>query len=224
MSKELLINLEKNINSNSGSKRIESANTNFTVNTPYNIKNRRIFSNQSNWTENYSMAGPKKESYYKPNWKYSYYLDKNDILSLNKNNSVMKNKLCDYQDIDKRPKPIVYSWTKPRMIKILENNAFIEEEVKTHFWKYSYLFENNQTKPPGKLLRLMMTQLSQGYGNYGGGLNYMNLNKNGLIGDDGNFTNKIFCNQQWKVPGVYKKNRNNYEPIKIKRPKTAFNH
>ena len=110
------------------------------------------------------------------------------------------------------------------MVKIIENNSLIEEEVKSHFWKYSYLFENNQKKPPGKLLSLMITQLSQGYGNYEGGLNLMNLNKKGHIGDDGNFNNKIFYNQQWKVTGVYKRNTNNYEPIKIKRPKTAFNH
>ena len=216
MSKELLINLEKNINSNSGSKRIESANTNFTVNTPYNIKNRRIFSNQSNWTENYSMAGPKKESYYKPNWKYSYYLDKNDILSLNKNNSVMKNKLCDYQDIDKRPKPIVYSWTKPRMIKILENNAFIEEEVKTHFWKYSYLFENNSLKPPGKLLKLIIRQISQGYGTPS-----FYTNKNSIMDDNKSFNcQKMYSH--WKVPGIAKIKRDNYETTFVKRPKSAY--
>ena len=225
------ISFDKNLNKNFPQKRAESANTNFTSNTHHNLLlQNKNFANQSNYSENYSgndnLSNSNIKRDFRPKWKYSYYVNKNDILSLNNlnNNPEIKNSLCDYKDIDKRPKPIVYSWTKPRMVKIIENNSLIEEEVKSHFWKYSYLFENNQTKPPGKLLRLMMTQLSQGYGNYGGGLNYMNLNKNGLIGDDGNFTNKIFCNQQWKVPGVYKKNRNNYEPIKIKRPNTAFNH
>ena len=67
------------------------------------------------------------------------------------------------------------------MVKIIENNSLIEEEVKSHFWKYSYLFENNQKKPPGKLVSLMITQLSQGYGNYEGGLNLMNLKKKGTL-------------------------------------------
>ena len=218
-------------NANLHQRRAESAITNFTSNTHHNIfqKNKNI-GNQINSSENSSYANfsnsKNKREFYKPKWKYSYYVNKNDILSLNNlnKNPEIKNSLCDYKDIDKRPKPIVYSWTKPRMVKIIENNSLIEEEVKSHFWKYSYLFENNQKKPPGKLLSLMITQLSQGYGNYEGGLNLMNLNKKGYIGDDGNFNNKIFYNQQWKVPGVYKRNTNNYEPIKIKRPKTAFNH
>ena len=63
------------------------------------------------------------------------------------------------------------------MVRIIENNHKIE--VKSYYWKYSYLFENNKVKPPGKLLRLIMTQVSQGdYWNYVGGLNNMNLNKN----------------------------------------------
>lgn len=233
---KISINFDKsNLNSNFSKRRAESANTNFTSNTHHNIfKQNKNIGNQSNLSENNSMFDdyslPKhqsKKEYYKPKWKYSYYVNKNDILSLNNinNNSEIKSSLCDYKDIDKRPKPIVYSWTKPRMVRIIENNHEIEEEVKSHYWKYSHLFENNKTKPPGKLLRLIMTQLSQGgYSNYGGGLNNMNLNKNGLIGDDGNFNSKIFCNQQWKVPGVYKKNRNIYENTNIKRPKTAFHH
>ena len=109
------------------------------------------------------------------------------------------------------------------MIKILENNSLIEEEVKTHFWKYSHIFENNEFKPPGKLLKILMGQLSQGYGGYGTGqnLNFMNYNNNNgfLAGDDNNYR---YVNRQWRVPGLYKNNRNNYEPIKIKRPKSSY--
>ena len=224
---KILINFDKNVNSNMPNRRIESANTNFTTNTHHNIiRQNKNYVNQSNSTENYSGYGnyscpkqkPKKEFYFKPSWKYSYYLDKNEILSLNNinNNPEIKYSLCDYKDIDKRPKPIVYSWTKPRMVKIIENNSNIEEEVKSHYWKYSHIFENNTIKPPGKLLRLIMTQLSHGYG---GGINFMNMK-----GDDGIFNDKILYNQQWRVPGIYKNNKNNYEPIKIKRPKTAFGH
>jgi hypothetical protein len=213
-------NFNNSSNQNKSKRRIESANTNFTA-------NKNHF-NQSNSSEN-SLFGnfptPKIRKDFKPNWKYSYYLDKNDILTINNinNNPEIKNVLCDYKDIDKRPKPIVYSWTKPRMIKILENNSLIEEEVKSHFWKYSHIFENNEFKPPGKLLKILMGQLSQGYGGYGTGqnLNFMNYNNNNgfLAGDDNNYR---YVNRQWRVPGLYKNNRNNYEPIKIKRPKSSY--
>ena len=226
---------EKSTYSNKHNRRIESANTNFTTISHHNeINHNKNYVNQSNSTENCSGYGnyscpkqkPKREFYFKPNWKYSYYLDKNDILSLNNlnNNPEIKNTLCDYKDIDKRPRPIVYSWTKPRMIKILEKNATIEEEVKSHFWRYEHIFENNPMKPPGKLLRIIMTQLSH---NYGGGINFINMNRNGIMGDEGLFNEKIasYC-RQWKVPGIYKKNSsfNNYGTTKIKRPRTAFGH
>jgi len=205
--------------SNISNRRIESAKTNFTFNINQQNKN---FSNQSNSSENYSgniinfpTPKPKRESYSKPNWKYSYYLDKNDILNLkninNGNNPEIKKLLCDYKDIDKRPKPIVYSWTKPRMVKILERNSLIEEEVKSNFWKYSHIFENNNMKRPGKLLGILMTQISQGYG---GESYFMNM------GNNGNF-NKFILNHQWKYPEDYK-NKNSYEPIKLKRPKSAY--
>jgi len=219
----MLINFDKNQNSNINNCRIESANTNFTSNSNHNIiLQNKNFANQSNSSENYYPSKQKRELYYKPNWKYSYYLDKNDIISLNylniKKNSEIKKELYDFKDIDKRPKPIVYSWTKPRMIKILENNSLIEEEVKSHYWKYSHIFENNNIKQPGKLLRILMTQLSQGYG---GELNAINYYNNGLL-TDVNFNNKKLKYQQWKVPGKNKNFRNNYELIKIKRPKSAY--
>ena len=217
---KILINCDSNISN----RRIESANTNFTTNSLHNIitQNKNFLNQSINSSDNYSTK-PKRELYYKPNWKYSYYLDKNEILSLNNINNKkkieIKNALCDYKDIDKRPKPIVYSWTKPRMIRILENNALIEEEVKSHYWKYSHIFENNGIKPPGKLLRLLMAQLSAGYGGDG---NFLNFNNNGFVGDEGNFRYQQYLNRQWKVPGISKTYKNYYEPIKIKRPKSSY--
>jgi hypothetical protein len=226
----ILLNFDKYLNSNSkiNNRKIESANTNFTSNTQHNFFRSKNFADQSNSTENYSeiLSNSKNKSqkklYYKPNWKYSYYLNKNEILSLNNlnNNPDIKNSLCDYKDIDKRPKPIVYSWTKPKMVKIIENNSLIEEEVKSHFWKYSHLFENNSIKSPGKLLRILMTQLSQGYGDGGNFMNFYN-ERLGMKNDD-IFSKRIFYDKQWKVPGLYRNNNNNYLPIKIKRPKSSY--
>ena len=201
--------------SNISNRRIESAKTNFT----FNINQNKNFANQSNSSENYSgnfnysIPKIKKETYYRPKWKYSYYLDKNDILNLKNinNNPEIKNVLYDYKDIDKRPKSIVYSWTKPRMVKILERNSAIEEHIKSNFWKYSHIFENNNMKKPGKLLGILMTQISQGYR---GESFIMN------IGNNGDFNNKIIVNHRTKFPE--ENNRNNYEPIKLKRPKSAY--
>ena len=216
----------KNSISKISNRRIESAKTNFTTNTHHNIIFQRNFANQSNSSENYSNTNysnhmPKKEMYYKPNWKYSYYLDKNSILSLNNlnNNPEIKKYLSDYKDIDKRPKPIVYSWTKPKMVKIIEKNSSIEEEVKSHFWKYSYIFEDNAIKPPGKLLQILMTQLSQGYGD---GKNITNFYNDRFMKNDDIFKNRIFFEKQWKIPGLYQNNERYYETIKIKRPKSSY--
>ena len=217
MSNPINTNKNKRPISNISNRRIESAKTNFT----FNLNQNKNLANESNSSENYSGNGNysipkiKKESYFRPKWKYSYYLDKNDILNLKNinfnNNPEIKNILCDYKDIDKRPKPIVYSWTKPRMVKILERNSAIEEEIKSNFWKYSHIFENNIMKKPGKLLGILMTQISQGYR---GDSFLMNM------GNNGNFNNKIIFNHHTKFPEDI--NKNNYEPIKLKRPKSAY--
>ena len=225
--KKLLINFDKNNSTYKLSRGIESAKTNFSTNTPQDLlRQKKNYVNQSNSTEyfsgyaNYSNSQKKPKREFRPNWKYSYYLDKNDLFNfknLHKNLEIKKT-LCDYKDIDYKPKPIFYNWTKPKMIKILERNKDIEEEVKLHYWKYSHIFENKVIKPPGKLLKLIMTQLSNNYG----GKNFLNnLNAKGNV-DDGIFNDKLSVIRQWKVPGVYKNNKSNYEPIKIKRPKTSF--
>ncbi len=217
---KILLNLASNMNN----PRLESANTNFTSKTQQNLffQNKNFDNHSTYSTENISeknnISNIKPNIKYRPNWKYSYYLDKNNILSLNNinGNSEIKKLLCDYKDIDKRPKPIVYSWTKPRMIKIIENNKLIEEDVKSHFWKYSHLFQNMQFKKPGKLLRILMTQLSQGYD---GKEYFRNKTRIGLFGRDGSFNNNILLKKKWKVPGI---NLNAPDIIPTKRPNTAY--
>ena len=205
-------NLEKSSLQNTMNKRrIESAKISFP------ISNHNYFSSDKNkytFNEN-SKNNTTSTKIERPIWKYSYFLDKNDILNI-RNESEIRNLLNSYKDIDNKPKPLVYSWTKPRMIKIIENNRIIEEEVKSNFWKYSYIFQNDIIKPPGKLLKLMVNQLTSGYGNE---FSYMNINKNGTNDDNNNFRNKIFHDKHWRHPGVYRYKKNEYEPIKIKRGK-----
>ena len=205
-------NLEKSSLQNTMNKRrIESAKISFP------ISNHNYFSSDKNkytFNEN-SKNNTTSTKIERPIWKYSYFLDKNDILNI-RNESEIRNLLNSYKDIDNKPKPLVYSWTKPRMIKIIENNRIIEEEVKSSFWKYSYIFQNDIIKPPGKLLKLMVNQLTSGYGNE---FSYMNINKNGTNDDNNNFRNKIFHDKHWRHPGVYRYKKNEYEPIKIKRGK-----
>ena len=203
-------NIEKYQNNNISKNRIESAKTNYTASNFFNLNKKEKIINDISNNNSRSLSNKINK---RPIWKYSYYIDKNDILSIN-NDSEINNILNEYRDIDKRPKKLVYSWTKPRMLKILENNKKIEEEIKSNYWKYSYIFENNMVKTPGKLLKLMVNQLTSGYGNE---FSYMNINNKN--GKDNNFNNKIFHQQHWKHPGVYKNKKNEYEPIKIKKPK-----
>jgi hypothetical protein len=215
-------NLDKTSNSNiSNNRRIESAKINypsFNHNILNKDKNKVTFNDFSNnmSSMNNSTSIPKSKIE-RPIWKYSYYIDKNDILNINNDPEIRSLLNNNYKDFEKNYKPITYSWTKPRMIKIIENNKIIEEEVKSNFWKYSYLFQDNLIKPPGKLLKLMVNQLTSGYGNE---FSYMKINKNGIsIDNDKNLRNKLFHDQHWRHPGVYKNVKNEYEPIKIKRGK-----
>ena len=211
---KLYYNLEKSSNPNTqNSHRIKSAKVNF----PSNKNNINLFSKSQNNNIFNDFSKEKNTNHIeRPIWKYSYFLDKNDILNI-QNDSEIRKILNNFKDIDNRPKPLVYSWTKPRMIKIIENNKIIEEEVKSSFWKYSYLFEDNLIKPPGRLLKLMVNQLTSGYGNE---YSYMKINRNGMSYDNNKiFRNKIFHDKHWRPNGVYRYNKNEYEPIKIKRDK-----
>ena len=207
--------------SNSKSRQIESAKFKFRPKSHavfrkgqkkvINDFTQNSYTMDNNFSVNHSTPIPKR-----PIWKYSYYVDKNDILNVN-NDPEIRNLLNNYRDFDSKPKPVTYSWTKPRMIKIIENNKIIEEEIKSTFWKYSYMFQNYMIKPPGRLLKLMVNQLTSGYGNdYG----YMNINRNGVnMNDSKNLRNKFFHDKHWRHPGVYRDKKNEYEPIKIKRAK-----
>ena len=205
-------NLEKPLNSNSlNHNRIKSAKPSYPINNRYSLnrdENTLRFNDNNKSRSIYNFE--------RPIWKYSYFLDKNDILNI-QSDSEIKNLLNNYKDVDRRTKPIVYSWTKPKMVKIIENNKIIEEEIKSTFWKYSYMFQNYMIKPPGRLLKLMVNQLTSGYGNdYG----YMNINRNGInMNDSKNLRNKFFHDKHWRHPGVYRDKKNEYEPIKIKRAK-----
>ena len=201
----------------SNNPRIKSAKINYST-LKYNFFNKdKIRANFNDFSHNHtdsnnnSFINHSTPIIKRPIWKYSYFVDKNDILNIN-NDSEIRNLLNNYRDIDHKPKPITYSWTKPRMIKIIENNKIIEEEVKSTFWKYSYLFQNDFVKPPGRLLKLMVNQLTSGYGNE---YSYMKMNNN----DNNNLRNKLFHDKHWRHPGVYRYRKNNYEPIKIKRVK-----
>ena len=210
---KLYYNLEKSSNPNTkNSHRIKSAKVNFSSNK----NNINLFSKSQNNNIFNDFSKEKNTNIERPIWKYSYFLDKNDILNI-QNDSEIRKILNNFKDIDNKPKPLVYSWTKPRMIKIIENNKIIEEEVKSSFWKYSYLFEDNLIKPPGRLLKLMVNQLTSGYGNE---YSYMKINRNGMSYDNNKiFRNKIFHDKHWRPNGVYRYNKNEYEPIKIKRDK-----
>lgn len=246
--------------------RIESANTNFTSDILRNKENnhfytsnksfynnsRKPFVNLSSYSsfnektenniynsnlENVSCGNnkPRQLSSYKPRWKYSYFMDKNQILNV-ENQSEIKNNLVDYKDIDKKPQKIVYSWTKPRMVQIIEKNGIIEEEVRSHPWKYSYLFGNKVPKAPGKLLKIMMAQLSQGANK---GFGYMNYNNkfNNYYSDEINNINNISNRDSDSRKNTKSGNGDNFnncgnenylmempnKKIGI-RPKTALNH
>ena len=209
---KLYYSLEKPSNPNiQNSHRIKSAKVNFS-----STKNSiNLFSKSQNNNIFNDFSKEKNANHIeRPIWKYSYFLDKNDILNI-QNDSEIRKILNNFKDIDNRPKPLVYSWTKPRMIKIIENNKIIQEEVKSSFWKYSYLFEDNFIKPPGRLLKLMVNQLTSGYGNE---YSYMKINRNGLNYDNNKiFRNKLFHDKHWRPNGVFRYNKNEYEPIRIKR-------
>ena len=100
------------------------------------------------------------------------------------------------------------------MVKIIEHNKMIQEEVKTNFWKYSYLFDNGKINVPGKLFQVMMNRLAR----------KNKKKKIGAINFDINeqlFDKNIFCNKQWKVPGLYRKPKGLYDDFYFNRPKSV---
>ena len=73
----------------------------------------------------------------RPVWNYSYYYNenkknKNYLLKLNNSEKKMRIK---YLLHEKNPY-MVEDWQKPRMIKILEKNSLIEEEILLQPWRF----------------------------------------------------------------------------------------
>ncbi len=130
----------KKIDKNSGT----NYNERFYNNKPKTAsKNYRYFNSGSIIHDNDSIlikeANKKKiNKQNKPIWNYSYYFNENN----NKNNykimrqaqSVKKMRIKSL--IDSKNPYIIEDWKKPRMIRILEKNSLIEEEIMLKPWKF----------------------------------------------------------------------------------------
>ena len=51
--------------------------------------------------------------------------------------------------------PYITPYT-PKMVKIINKNALLEEEIRSHYWKYEHLFNKPQPRKPGKLRKLII--------------------------------------------------------------------
>lgn len=101
-------------------------------------------------------------NYYYPKiqniWKYSYYIDKNNSVS-NLLSHLKKRKQTfsdNFFGESTSPEYSAYPAIKPRMVRIIENNKAIEDEISSFPWKYKYLFQNNISKKESKLFRLFL--------------------------------------------------------------------
>ena len=70
----------------------------------------------------------------RPIWNYSYYFNQNNNKVLKHNYSAKKIRIKELLNL-KDPN-IIEDWQKPRMIKILEKNSLIEEEIMLRPWKF----------------------------------------------------------------------------------------
>ena len=46
----------------------------------------------------------------------------------------------------------------PKIVKIIKRNAIIDEEIRTHYWKYEHLFPKPQPRKTGKLMQIITAQ------------------------------------------------------------------
>ena len=73
-----------------------------------------------------------------PKWKYSYNLSKNNL------SSSVNNFYTKIKDVIKKPKILISSISKPKIIQILEKNGQVYEKINLNPWKYKPVFwENN---------------------------------------------------------------------------------
>ena len=80
----------------------------------------------------------------RPVWNYSYYYNeknknKNYYKLLKLNNSERKMRIK--QLLHEKNPYMVEDWQKPRMIRILEKNSLIEEEIMLHPWRFLPIIE-----------------------------------------------------------------------------------
>ncbi len=53
--------------------------------------------------------------------------------------------------------PYVTPYT-PKIVKIINRNAFIDDEIRTNYWKYEHLFPKPQPRKTGKLMQIITQQ------------------------------------------------------------------
>ena len=58
---------------------------------------------------------------------------------------------------DTRCEPYITPYT-PKMVKIINKNALLEEEIRSHYWKYEHLFSKPQPRKPGRLMQIITSQ------------------------------------------------------------------
>jgi hypothetical protein len=44
------------------------------------------------------------------------------------------------------------------MVKIINKNALIEEEIRSHYWKYEHLFKRPKPSKTGRLMQIITSQ------------------------------------------------------------------
>ena len=119
-------------------------NSNYSLNKPRTTsRNYRYFSDMSGSINDNESIYPKESNIIKiskikkPVWNYSYYFNEKNN---NKNFFKIKNQSAKKIRIKKllnfKNPYIIEDWQKPRMIKILEKNSLIEEEIMLKPWKF----------------------------------------------------------------------------------------
>ena len=72
-----------------------------------------------------------------PKWQYSYYLSKNNV------SSSVNNFYTKIKELIKKPRILISTPTKPRIIQILENNGQMYQKIYLNPWKYKPVFWKN---------------------------------------------------------------------------------
>ena len=102
-----------------------------------------VYDNESHITKNSNIKNKMNQTNNRPVWNYSYYYNerkkKNDkCYKLLKNNHSYKK--MRIRNVFNFKNPYIEDWKKPRMIRILEQNSLIKEEIMLKPWEF---FSNN---------------------------------------------------------------------------------